>query len=139
MTASDSLISRLEAAEAGSRERLREAHGEMEMAVERADTALRLMNDGRTELGAISDVWGAHMDRRDKFTADLRLILNALRAALTQGESPQAGWRLVPVEPTDEMMEAGYAAIERNNLRDAWEAMIAAPTPAETSTTPPSP
>lgn len=43
------------------------------------------------------------------------------------------GWRMVPVEPTDEMIEAGYEALEQGRewgrmqcAPDVWEAMLAA-------------
>ena len=58
----------------------------------------------------------------------------AARAALTQGESRQTGWRLAPVEPTEAMMKAWNDYRHNASGVVAWEAMIAAlpaaPTPA---------
>lgn len=50
-------------------------------------------------------------------------------AALATPPAPssQEGWKLVPVEPTEEMIEAGDRFMEGlSRLGDAYEAMIAA-------------
>lgn len=65
------------------------------------------------------------------------------RAALSHPSTPQ-GWKLVPVEPTKEMLAAGeskreegetndeYCAWNINAPRDYWDAMLdAAPPPPE--------
>lgn len=55
-----------------------------------------------------------------------------LRAELEKVRVPE-GWKLVPVKPTEKMVEVGYAAINckaTSPTRLAWNAMItAAPTP----------
>lgn len=69
--------------------------------------------------------------------------LRALSSAPPEkGERIPSGWKLVPVEPTEEMWAAGYAAYEREMLKNRqnvsvavsakWKAMLAAsPPPAK--------
>ena len=66
---------------------------------------------------------------------DVRDSIEALRAALEQPDvrirtSVPAGWKLVPVEPTDEMVEAGDHEIEKWGVdassSGAFRAMLAA-------------
>ena len=65
---------------------------------------------------------------------------NAARAALSAPPPVvPAGWRLVPVEPTEEMDVAGALAHEQSNCHDhigpinsAWSAMLAAAPQAPT-------
>ena len=50
--------------------------------------------------------------------------------------APVDGWRLVPVEPTDEMIAAGWIDKEDVGTEEIWQAMLAAaPAPATPSPT----
>lgn len=62
------------------------------------------------------------------------------RASLAQPASVPAGWKLVPVEPTDDMIHAGYMKpwgdqAARSDAESCWSAMLAAapqaPQPAQ--------
>ena len=63
---------------------------------------------------------------------ELEAERDQLRAELEKLRVPE-GWKLVPVKPTEKMVEVGYAAINckaTSPTRLAWNAMItAAPTP----------
>jgi hypothetical protein len=53
---------------------------------------------------------------------------DALRAALAKREAVAEGFVMVPVEPTDEMIDAGCDAADayRIDMCKAWDAMLAA-------------
>lgn len=62
---------------------------------------------------------------------DARNAIADLKANLAAAESRPAvpaGWKLVPVEPTDEMIDAGADAIDgyRVDVMRAYEAMVTA-------------
>lgn len=52
---------------------------------------------------------------------DLRALLSASKPAV----APE-GWKLVPIEPTAEMVQAGLKEQEHETAREIWEAMLAA-------------
>lgn len=59
------------------------------------------------------------------------LFADACRASLQSGNSAQpvtvpAGYVLVPVEPTPEMLTASYLFAHVDNTKDSWKAMLAA-------------
>jgi len=74
------------------------------------------------------------MNYRAAMTAleNVKAERDQLRAELEKLRVPE-GWKLVPVKPTEKMVEVGYAAINckaTSPTRLAWNAMItAAPTP----------
>lgn len=77
--------------------------------------------------------WGLAFDEAEaQALADAEAALDQLRAELEKVRVPE-GWKLVPVKPTEKMVEVGYAAINckaTSPTRLAWNAMItAAPTP----------
>jgi hypothetical protein len=62
------------------------APSDVDGAAEQIDTLCRLMADGRTEMGAISDVFSSTMHRRDRFVRALRALLDALSRQHQEGE-----------------------------------------------------
>lgn len=66
-----------------------------------------------------------HQVSRAEYAMMQKHMRAALQAALSQ--APQ-GWKLVPVEPTDAMCEAGWPHVA-DSIADAYRAMLsAAPT-----------
>ena len=66
----------------------------------------------------VADPWEEAEDRH----AECSELAESIRAALSA-----AGYAIVPREPTKEMDEAGYDAIERDHEHlDVWEDMVAA-------------
>lgn len=59
--------------------------------------------------------------------SDIAYLLESLRAS-QQGGIPE-GWKLVPVEATDNMIDAGWASSGEENARNTWRDMIAASPP----------
>lgn len=71
---------------------------------------------------------------------DGEVAIKALRSALAQQGEPVSGWKLVPVEPTQEMATAGFSRnLElgggKRNPEETYKAMLAA-APAAQSFTP---
>lgn len=61
--------------------------------------------------------------------------IEALREALSQQGEPVAGWKRVPVEPTQEMVDAVKRAYPDNRFtRDSYRAMLAAAPAAQPDT-----
>lgn len=58
-------------------------------------------------------------------TADARELIRLVAERLHAKQAP-AGWKLVPVEPTDEMAAACTRVLEAEDAPDAWAAMLAA-------------
>lgn len=74
---------------------------------------------------ALVDRWDTPLWKDAEHTGK---YIDALRAAL----SAPPGWQLVPVEPTQEMVRAGWIDKEDTNPDDIWAAMLAAaPSPQE--------
>jgi hypothetical protein len=80
------------------------------------------------------------MDHMDQEPLDLPAALSLLRLAReeikrhrTQPEAAPKGWRLVPEDPTDEMLDAIYAEHDFSSydgMLMCWQEMLkAAPTP----------
>ena len=58
-------------------------------------------------------------------------VMRALYASLPASGAVEAGWQLVPKEPTPEMVSAAMGEIpedgsEYDDIEDAWRAMLAA-------------
>jgi hypothetical protein len=78
-----------------------------------------------------------HRDSCYPEAADIEILvaINALTAALSPAPAREVGWRMVPVEPTQAMMDAGIRARAEGwgagRIRNAYLAMLAAaPLPA---------
>lgn len=71
--------------------------------------------------------------------AAYKIALEALAAHEAEAKAAPAGWKLVPVEPTTEMINAAFDALEayplEGNVRRHYRAMLAA-APANPSPTP---
>jgi len=99
-------------------------------AVEREQERIAFKDAHRhLELDEVPDAWGRPMFKHSHVEASwLGWIARA-----SHGQAPttqQAGWRLVPLEPTDEMLEATYAG---QHCSDVYRDMLAAapqPSPA---------
>jgi hypothetical protein len=84
----------------------------------------------------------------DESAAELRRLDAALDAALAKVQEPVAGWKLVPVEPTPEMLSktmkdcggigAGscgeHTGVDYEDLRSVYDAMLNAAPPAPAAT-----
>ena len=57
----------------------------------------------------------------------------ALESALRVAMAPPAGFVMVPVEPTDDMLEAGAGTKYEKRARNVWRDMIAAAAPKGTT------
>lgn len=65
---------------------------------------------------------------------EVRALYTAPRSPAVAAEpvAIPAGWKLVPIEPTDEMIRRGLKEQENETAREIWEAMLrAAPQPAQ--------
>jgi hypothetical protein len=98
-----------------------------------------------SELARELDDWADNFD-----DAELVTLLRAAALALREREAEcerlrgertimPAGWRLVPVEPTEEMERAGAAEVDRTNpysddvANNIWTVMLRAAPPAPAS------
>lgn len=94
------------------------------------------LRDALAELVACSDItimngWAGASEKEDALRKRWALAWAAARAALAQPaepvREPVAGWRLVPVDPTDAMVDATHHG---QPVDDIYRDMIAAAPPA---------
>jgi hypothetical protein len=83
---------------------------------------------------AATNAYCASIGHRSDTSGILRVARdNAIRAAITAYEAAKgvgeavAGWKLVPVEPTDEMFEAGYELVEKRTGSWGWDKQVKSP------------
>ena len=68
-----------------------------------------------------ANLWtnGSPAARQSIFAALLRVEFEHARSSLSQPPAPAEGWRIVPVEPTDEMIAAAHKAVVRFIRKEA--------------------
>ena len=71
----------------------------------------------------VYDNWSAYLRPVDR--EDFKAQLEALQAVLPEDMRVPEGWKLVPVEPTNAMLEALYNGDHEQPVGEKWDAMLA--------------